>query len=291
MVQAPQQHYYFGMGPRGFHRLSYLEWGNAHNSDVLICVHGLTRNAHDFDFLASVLCQDYRVICPDLVGRGNSDYVGDLSAYTFNQYIADMVALIARLGVKEVTFLGTSIGGIIGMMLASFPKTLIKRLILNDVGMIVPHLAMSRLATYARNDLGFQNLEQAKKYFKLIMPDSRILLESQWDHIVQWGTRQDVDGIYKLAYDPTIGEAFLSLSVSDMHLETFWYDLNCPLLVLHGEESDFLTPEIISKMSIIQPDMDIMEIPDAGHAPALMSDLEISVIQEWLKMPKFSNKR
>ena len=283
MTKAPQQYSYLGMSPEGFHKLSYLEWGDRDNSDVLICVHGLTRNAHDFDFLAQDLCKDYRVICPDILGRGDSDYIGSTLMYNFTQYISDMVSLIARIGVSEVNWLGTSMGGIIGMMLASLPKTPIKKLILNDVGMVIPSLAMTRIATYAQNDLGFQNLDEAKKYFKLIMPAFGIQDEEKWDHIVKWGTRKSQDGRYKLAYDPAIGQAFISVSANDIHLETFWHDVKCPVLVMRGEDSDLLTPEVISNMSILQPKMDVIEIPNAGHAPALMSALEIESVSNWLK--------
>lgn len=285
MAQAPQQHYYLGMSPEGFHRLSYLEWGERDNPEVLICVHGLMRNAHDFDYLARELSKEYRIICPDIVGRGDSDYIGSTLIYNFTQYISDMVALISRIGVSEVNWLGTSMGGIIGMMMASMPKTPIKKLILNDVGMVIPSLAMTRIATYARNDLGFQSLDEAKKYFKLIMPAFGIRDEEKWDHIVKWGTRQAQDGTHKLAYDPAIGQAFVSVSANDIHLETFWNDLKCPVLVLRGEDSDLLTPEIINKMSILQPQMDVIEIPNAGHAPALMSAFEIECVRGWLKSP------
>ena len=283
MAKEPQQNYYLGMSAERFHKLSYLEWGEPDNPDVLICVHGLTRNAHDFDYLARELSKDYRVICPDILGRGDSDYIGSTLMYNFTQYISDIVALIARIGVSEVNWLGTSMGGIIGMMMACVPKTPIKRLILNDVGMVVPSLAMTRIAAYAQNDLGFQNVEEAKKYFKLIMPAFGIREEEKWDHIVKWGTRKDQDGRYKLSYDPAIGQAFVSLSINDIHLETYWHDVKCPVLVIRGEDSDLLTPEIINNMSILQPQMDVIEVPGAGHAPALMSEFEIESVRNWLK--------
>ncbi|MEB3702594.1 Alpha/beta hydrolase [Candidatus Bealeia paramacronuclearis] len=278
----PSQEFYWGLSPEGFHQLSYLEWGDPRNPKVLICVHGLTRNSRDFDYLARALSKDYRVICPDVVGRGDSDYIGSTLIYNFTQYISDMVALIARIGAKEVNWLGTSMGGIVGMMMASFPKTPIKNLILNDVGMVVPSLAMNRIATYARNDVGFKSLEEARKYFQTIMPNFGIKERSQWDHIARWGTRQDPEGTFKLAYDPAIGQAFLSASSNDIHLETFWHDLKCPVLVIRGQESDLLTPEIVEKMSYLQPQMEVVEIPGAGHAPALMSSEEIEGVSAWL---------
>lgn len=283
MAKAPQQYNYLGMSPGGFHKLSYLEWGDRDNPDVLICMHGLTRNAHDFDYLARELSKDYRVICPDALGRGDSEYIGSTLMYNFSQYLSDMVALISRVGVPEVNWLGTSMGGILGMMLASLPKTPIKKLILNDVGMVIPSLAMTRIAAYARNDLGFQNLEEAKKYFKLIMSAFGIRDEEKWDHIVKWGTRQDENGIYKLAYDPAIGQAFVSVSANDIHLETYWHDVKCPILVIRGEDSDLLTSEIVSKMSILQPHMDVLEISGAGHAPGLMNEFEIESVRDWLR--------
>ena len=125
---------FFGLGPHGFHRVAYTEWGDANNPRVLMCVHGLSRNGRDFDALAEAMQDRYRVICPDIVGRGESEWLQHSADYNYPQYLADMNALIARLNVSSVDWVGTSMGGLIGMMLAAQPGAPIQKLVMNDVG-------------------------------------------------------------------------------------------------------------------------------------------------------------
>ena len=122
------------ISPAGLHRMAYTEWGEPDNPKVLVCVHGLTRSGRDFDFLAERLAGEYRVVCPDVVGRGRSDWLKNKALYGVPQYAADMVTLLARLNVDSVHWLGTSMGGLIGMALAAQENTPIARLVLNDVG-------------------------------------------------------------------------------------------------------------------------------------------------------------
>ena len=132
------EHHFLGLSPAGFHRVRYLEWGANDGRPTVLCVHGLTRNAHDFDFLAERLARRYRVIAVDVVGRGGSAWLTDPAHYTYAQYQADMTALIARLEVERVHWIGTSMGGLIGMFLAAMPKTPLASLFMNDVGPVIP---------------------------------------------------------------------------------------------------------------------------------------------------------
>ncbi|MFY8064185.1 MAG: alpha/beta fold hydrolase, partial [Usitatibacteraceae bacterium] len=132
----------------GAHRAHVTEWGDPANEDVLICVHGLTRCGRDFDFLAQALSDRYRVLCPDVVGRGESDWLQRKSDYSYPQYVADMVRVVARSGARQVHWVGTSMGGIIGMILAAEPNTPITRLVLNDVGPLIPKASIERIAMY-----------------------------------------------------------------------------------------------------------------------------------------------
>ena len=128
--------------------MSYLEWGDPRNRDVLVCVHGLTRNGRDFDDLARALCGRFRVVCPDVAGRGDSDRLADPMLYGVPQYVADMVTLIARLDVEAVSWVGTSMGGLIGMALAAQPGTPVQRLVLNDAGPVISLVSLERIASY-----------------------------------------------------------------------------------------------------------------------------------------------
>ena len=278
----PQQNFFWCLTPQGFHKIAYVEWGEGGNSEVLLCVHGLTRNSRDFDYLAKTLRQDYRVVCPDLLGRGKSDYVENAYLYNFPQYMNDMVDLLARIGTPEVHWLGTSLGGIIGMMLAAQPKSPIKSLILNDVGMVVPSIALHRIGTYARNDPTFPTLEEAKAYFQTVLSSFGIHDPEHWDHLLKYGTWQMKDGRYRLAYDSAIGQGFVKEAIQTLHLETYWKAIKCPILVLRGEDSDFVTPDIVTKMRYLQPNAEFVTIPGCGHAPSLMEPSQIQIVRNWL---------
>lgn len=279
----PHQSFFWSLNPQGFHKIAYVDWGKRDNPQVLMCVHGLTRNSRDFDYLAKDLSKKIRVICPDLIGRGKSDYGESAQVYNFAQYMCDMVTLIARAGVGNVHWLGTSLGGVIGMMLAAQPNSPIKSLILNDIGMIVPSMALHRLGTYAGNNPTFTTLDEAKNYFQTILSAFGIQGEEEWDHITKYGTKQDEEGYFRLTYDPTIGQIFVNEATPSLHLETYWKAIRCPILVLRGEESDFLLPEIITKMLYFQPQTKVVTIPGCGHAPSLMTPEQIQIIEEWLE--------
>lgn len=279
----PSQNHFLSLNPQGFHKLAYVEWGEKNNPRVLICVHGLTRNSRDFDFLAKTLSKTYRVVCPDLVGRGESDYLKTPTFYNFSQYLNDMAALLARLNAKEVHWLGTSLGGIIGMMLSAQPHNPIKSLILNDIGMIIPSTALRRIETYARNTPAFSSFEEARSYFQTILSPFGILEPEKWDHITKYGTKQDNKGKFHLSYDPAIGQIYANKVIPSLHLETYWQSISCPILVLRGEESDLLLPSIINKMLYFQPHTKVVTIPYCGHAPSLMVPEQIQIVEEWLK--------
>ncbi|MBI2708067.1 MAG: alpha/beta hydrolase [Proteobacteria bacterium] len=282
LAEEPSQNFYWGLSPQGFHKLAYVEWGDKDNPNVLICTHALTRNSRDFDYLAKDLQKTYRIICPDFIGRGKSDYVGNALVYNFTQYMSDMVTLLARIGAKDIHWLGTSLGGIIGMMLAAQPLSPIKSLILNDVGMIVPSLALHRIGTYARNDHGFSSFEDAKSYFQTILSSIGVLDSEKWNHITKYSTLASKTGALRLAYDPAIGENFINQPTPALHLETYWQSIRCPILVLRGEQSDFLPPDVITKMLYFQPKAKVITLPDCGHAPSLMESSPIRLVKGWL---------
>ncbi len=279
----PHHDFFWSLTPQGFHKVAYVEWGNRANPHVLICAHGLTRNSRDFDYLAQDLEDSYRIVCPDLLGRGESDYLENSLLYNFTQYMSDIITLIARLGAHNIHWLGTSLGGIIGMMLAAQPHSPIKSLILNDVGMIVPSLALRRLQTYARNDKTFSSFHEAKTYFQTVFSPFGITEPEHWNHITQHGIKRDEKGDFRLTYDPVLGQNLGNEATPSLHLEAYWQAIRCPILVMRGEESDFLLPEIITKMLYFQPKTSVVTIPNCGHAPSLMDPGHIQIVKEWLK--------
>jgi pimeloyl-ACP methyl ester carboxylesterase len=279
----PRHNHIMGLSPVGFHKIAYTEWGDPDNTDVLVCVHGLTRNSRDFDFLAKELAKDYRIICPDILGRGDSDHTGNPSTYNYPQYLNDMVALLARINVDTVNWLGTSMGGIIGMMLASQPNNPIKKLIINDVGFMVPKKAIQRIAKYTQLFPKFASLEDARPDLLGRLSTFGALGPEQFEHLLKHSFRNEA-GFFVYHHDPAIIEALLPAVNVDIHLEAFWKAIKCPTYVIHGVLSDLLIPDVLKQMLAVKPDTLVAEIPNTGHAPSLMMPDQIEIIQTWLKL-------
>lgn len=272
---------YLGLGPSGFHRIAYTEWGETSAARTLICVHGLTRNSRDFDRLAVALSDRWRVICPDMPGRGRSDWL-PAADYGYPQYVADCAALVARLGVADVDWLGTSMGGLIGMFAAAQANTPIRRLIMNDIGPIVPKSALQRLAGYVGKYPRFANLDDLENHLRQIYAPFGRLADSDWRHMALQGYRRLEGGGYGLAYDPAIAKPFEAADLKDIDLWSVWDSVRCPVLVLRGAESDLLRPDTAKEMAGRGPKAKLLELPGIGHAPALMSDDQIAMVREWL---------
>ena len=270
-----------GLGPSGFHKIAYTEWGDADNPNVLICVHGLTRNSRDFDHVARALMNDFRVICPDIVGRGDSDYTHNPATYNYPQYLSDMVVLLARIGVSQVSWLGTSMGGIIGMMLAAKSHCPFKKIILNDVGMFVPKAAVERIAATAIYSK-FATLDDAKKALQIRLSPFGIQGNEQWEYIAEHSFYQGSDGHFHYRYDPVLMEAAAAAGIGDVHLEPIWAAMHCPTLILRGAESDLLLPETVAQMIEMRPGTKTVTFPGCGHAPALMDAGQIQIIKDYL---------
>jgi pimeloyl-ACP methyl ester carboxylesterase len=271
------------LGPDGFHRVDYSEWGHADNPRVLICVHGLTRNSRDFDFLAQQLAREYRVIAPDIVGRGTSEWLSNPLQYGYPLYLSDMAALIARANVEQVDWLGTSMGGIIGMMLAAQRGHSIRRLILNDVGSVVTGASLRRLAVYVKKmDQQFASLQAVELYYRKTHASFGALTDAQWQHMAQHGATRNPDGSYSLNCDPAIYKPFSAIPFTDIDLSLYWNQVRCPALVIRGEDSDLLLPQTVERMRQSHPNMRAVEIPNCGHAPALMDDSQIAIVRDFL---------
>ncbi len=277
------QHTVQCIGPSGLHRMAYTEWGARDNPRVLICVHGLTRNGRDFDALAAALASHYRVVCPDVVGRGQSGRLRDPAGYGIPQYVADMVTLIARLNVDSVHWVGTSMGGLIGMALAAQECTPLRKLVLNDVGPLITVESLQRIATYVGTDPQWASFNEALAYVKLISAPFGQLSEAQWHHLTETSIVQRADGRWAFRYDPRIAEPFKAAFVDkDIDLWPIYAGITCPTLVVRGAESDLLTRDTWQQMGACGPQAQLAEIPGVGHAPMFQSDEQIAIVRDFL---------
>jgi pimeloyl-ACP methyl ester carboxylesterase len=272
---------FLGLTSRGFHRVAYREWGKRERAQTVICVHGLTRNGHDFNDLAAALEQERRVVCPDIVGRGRSDWLADKQQYTFATYCADMNALMARLGNDSFDWVGTSMGGMVGMFLAAQPNSPIRRLVINDAGAFVPKAAPQRMLEYVGIEQSFPSLADAERYLRKIYKTFGPLTDAQWADLTRHSVKRRLeDRTYTLTYDPDIVAPMRS--PQDLNLWSTWDEIRCPILLLRGAESDVLSPEIVEQMRRRRPQTEVVEFPGVGHAPALRDRGQIDVICRWL---------
>lgn len=275
-------HSFKSLAPHGFHRVAYAEWGDPESSDIALCVHGLTRNGRDFDHLAAALQGERRVLCPDVAGRGRSEWLAAVEDYGYPTYCADMAALLARVGGEAVDWVGTSMGGLIGMMLAAQPGTPIRRLVMNDVGPFVPKEALERIAAYVGTDPHFASLGELERHLREIHAPFGPLTDEQWAHLAHCSVRELPDGAYALAYDPGIATAFKTRPLEDLDLWALWDNVRCPVLVLRGAESDLLLPDTARQMRERGPHAEVVELAGIGHAPALMEHSQIDTVRDWL---------
>jgi pimeloyl-ACP methyl ester carboxylesterase len=271
------------ISPSGLHRMAYTEWGERDNPNVLVCVHGLTRNGRDFDDLARAMAADYRVICPDVVGRGRSDWLRDPAGYGFPQYVADMMTLLARLDVESVHWFGTSMGGLIGMFIASQEDAPVSRLVLNDVGPVITAGSLKRIGEYVGRAPKFDTFDDAEKYIRLVAAPFGNLTDAQWRHLTEFSLRQAGNGQLEMRYDPGIGEPFRqALIFQDVNLWPIYDRIHCPTLVVRGADSDLLAPETLQAMAARGPRPQTVEIANVGHAPMFMDATQIAIVREFL---------
>jgi pimeloyl-ACP methyl ester carboxylesterase len=277
------------LGARGLHRMAYREYGDPRNDRVVVCVHGLTRQGADFDVLARALDGEFRVVCPDVVGRGESDRLADPSLYQLPAYVADMVTLLARLDVESVAWVGTSMGGLIGMALASMPSSPVRRLVLNDVGPAIDASGIARIASYVGLPLTWANEAEAADYLLTISEGFGPHSREQWMALTRPMLRGE-DGRIRLHYDPAIGVPLRAVTpeVAAAGQAALWaaYDaIRCPTLLLRGERSDILNREVAAEMTRRGPMARLHEVAGVGHAPTLVAPDQIEVVREFLRSP------
>ena len=274
--------YLDGIGLSGCQRLAYYEWGDTRNDRVVVCVHGLTRNGRDFDALAQHLSPHFRVVCPDMPGRGKSQWLPNPMDYGYPLYMGIAGALVAQLGVKQIDWVGTSMGGLIGMIMASQSGSPVRRLVLNDVGPFIPKKALERIIDYVGKAPKFRDLSEAENYLRRIHASFGPLSEEQWFHLTEHSTRVLHDRTLALHYDPAIALALRAVPSQDVDLWALWDSVRSPTLVLRGSDSDLLSFETAKEMMRRGPKVKVVEVQGVGHAPALMEDDQINAIKNWL---------
>jgi pimeloyl-ACP methyl ester carboxylesterase len=292
-MNEPRLNHVQCLGARGLHRMAYWEWGDAHNPRVLVCAHGLARQGRDFDVLAGALRDAYRVVCPDVVGRGRSDALADPQGYQIPAYVADMVTLLARLDVQTVHWLGTSMGGLIGLGLASLPQSPIERLVLNDVGPTIQFEAIARIGSYLGQPLRWRSEDEAADYLLAISAGFGPHTREQWLALTRPMLKADGVGDergFKLHYDPAIAVPFKSitpeLAAAGEAMTWRAYDaIRCPTLLLRGAQSDLLSHETALAMMQRGPKARLHEFAGVGHAPMLIAPEQVAVVRDFLLTP------
>jgi pimeloyl-ACP methyl ester carboxylesterase len=280
-------HYFTAHGVKrsgSAHALAYHEWPARDGSRVLVCVHGLTRNAMDFAVLAPALADGRRVIAVDLPGRGQSDWLKDPADYNYSTYVADLTGLLDHLGTGELDWVGTSLGGILGMMMAGLFPGRIGRLVLNDIGGAIPAAGLRRILAYAGGPLDFASRAEAERALRVNFAPFGIRSEASWQCLFSSSLVEEKDGRTRIAYDPAIVAPLSSPDdVKDIDLWEVWEKVQCPTLILRGAESDILTRETAQRMREGKSGVTLVELSGIGHAPSLMEPDQIAPVVRWLR--------
>ncbi|TAL91187.1 MAG: alpha/beta hydrolase [Candidimonas sp.] len=288
--------------------MAYWEWGDPRNDRVLVCAHGLTRTGRDFDTLAARLSTHYRVVCPDVVGRGMSDWLANPAGYVVPQYVADMLTLVARLQVNQVDWLGTSLGGLIGLALAGalamaaamrpdrgtdgLPAELSLRLgkvILNDIGPRLNYEGLARIGEYVGDPRQFDTFAQAVDYVHAVSEGFGPHTRAQWEELTRQVFLQRGDHWIK-RYDLAMAQPFAlqtpeTVRASEALLWGAFESIHTPVLLIRGALSDLFAADVAQEMLARNSHARLVEIPGVGHAPTFFSDDQIDPVESFLLTP------
>jgi pimeloyl-ACP methyl ester carboxylesterase len=288
-VTEPRLKHVQCLDTRGLHRMAYWEWGDPANRRVVVCAHGLSRQGRDFDTLARSLCDAWRVVSVDVVGRGRSDWLADPMGYSIPSYVADMVTLLARLDAESVDWVGTSMGGLIGLGLAALPQSPLRRLVLNDVGPTVEFASLQRIGTYLGLPAHWSTVEEAADALWAISQSFGPHTREQWIELTRPQLKPDGDG-FKPHYDPGIAVPFKAITpeIAKAGEAMLWqaYDsLRLPVLLLRGAESDLLSHDTAQLMTQRGPKARLLEFAGVGHAPTLQAPEQVASVSDFLRSP------
>ena len=303
-MTEPRLDYVMCASPFGTHRMAYWEWGAPDNDKVLMCVHGLTRTGRDFDHLARAMANDYRVVCPDIVGRGKSDWLINPASYMVPQYVADILTLIARLRVQTLDWLGTSMGGLIGLGLAgALAMSVAQRpdrsayglapgltfrmgkMVLNDIGPALNLEGLARIGEYVGQPQAFDSFDQAVDYVRSVSAGFGPHSNEQWAELTrhvfnqqgaQWVKHYDL----RLA-EPMARETPQTIQASEQLLWGAFQSLREPVLILRGEQSDLLLPDTADRMLASNSNARLLTFSGVGHAPTIMTQDQIEPVHQF----------
>ncbi len=264
-----------------FYRLCWTEWGPVDSAaPPILCVHGLTRQGRDFDVIAQALAaQGRRVIAVDLPGRGRSDWLATPAEYVYPSYVVALAHLMAALG-REVDWIGTSLGGICGMLMAACTNVPVRRMVINDVGPLIPKEAMARIRDYIGWKPVFADLAALEANLRKVHAPFGALSDAEWSDMAKYSARQLADGRSVFHYDPAIAEMVKTGPLADADLSMFWSRIAIPTLVVRGAQSDLLLAETYEQM--LASGAKGLVVPDAGHAPMLNDAASVGVVSGFL---------
>jgi pimeloyl-ACP methyl ester carboxylesterase len=280
----PRERHLRSLSAHGFHRVVYYEWGERENPDVVVCVHGIGRNGRDFDVLGEALAKTHRVLAPDMPGRGKSEWLRNPLDYIAATYLTTLTALICASGAEDVTWIGTSMGALLGIMAASLPGTPVKRLVVNDAGPVLDPAAIARIGQYFGTDPTFPTYAELETYVRTISAPFGPLTDAQWEHVTRTNARQRDDGSWGVGYDPAIAIPFRAQPTA-ANLWPLWDAIRCPTLVLRGALSDLLASATAAEMSQRGPKPQVVEFAGVGHAPMLLAQDQVDAVVGFLRSP------
>lgn len=282
----------------GMHRMAYWEWnqtGDPQHPHVIVCVHGLTRQGRDFDVLARALSQHARVICPDVAGRGRSDWLHDANAYAVPQYVSDMLVLLhhlhAQAPIERLDWVGTSMGGLIGMGMAGAPQLPLPRpmdrLLLNDVGPRLEWAALQRIGAYVGQPVHFATEEEGAAALRVLSAGFGPHTDAAWLALSRPMFKPLPEGGFGLHYDPRIAQPMQTMTpeTNAQAEQLLWalYDaITARTLVVRGAESDLLSPTTVQEMRQRGPRAESVELEGVGHAPTFVDLGQVAVVQNFL---------
>jgi pimeloyl-ACP methyl ester carboxylesterase len=282
-MQTPRELSFSSLSLHGFHRVAYREWGDHDNTRIVVCVHGLTRNARDFDDLATVLAPTFRVICPDMPGRGESEWLRDPNDYNTATYLTVLAAMLAHAHAERVSWVGTSMGGLLGMVMAAQPGTPIARFVINDIGPVIEPAALARIAAYVGLDPPFETFAALEAHVRAVSAPFGPLSDAQWESLSRSVARETPDGRWRLKYDPGIAVPFRTATAQPANLWPVWDAVRCPTLLLRGAESDLLSSATAKAMQERGPRPALIEFAGIGHAPMMLSADQIEPVVRFLQ--------
>lgn len=286
MMLVPQINYITCNNTHESYKMYYTAWGYQENAQkTLICIHGLNRNSRDWDYVGQYFAsKGYYVVAPDIVGRGNSDYLKNYVGYDVPFYVMDILHLIQTLQLTNIELLGTSMGGLIGMAIASSSPQPLQKLIMNDIGAEVESAGLTRIGGYTGKQNEYQSYAEAKQYLLDLCTDFGVLPDSVWEEFARHSLQRNANGKYELKRDVNLSKTFANSVPAGENLDlwSYWQTVSIPTLVIRGVESDILSCTTVEKMKAVNPETQSVEIANVGHAPFLYSHEHCQMLEQFL---------